>query len=320
MSVLSAEKRALIEGARQQKTPVTSKQIDRWRLDDLLPKAAPHGRGRGLGVARVSSEATLQQLLALAALLRHNRSLHHVALRLWLGGFAVPIQRVRKALTVLVARPWKAALEKPADHFDEEFANLEETILRRKHAPKLAKKLARQHKVAPLCSMLFRQLKRGNDPPDQEQIRTRVGDIEQLTGIVNARRGEPGHGGTPWLKGDITEDISSAVSLGAEVGSCIDQASDLQLEQAREAFLHVEKIVAWSQYAKRAYGHAFGLEALEGTSFDATGNATAPLLFAVILLMVVKQPKLYPAFETVGTSAGNVGQQLEAQLKKTQHA
>jgi hypothetical protein len=316
---LSAEKRALIDGAAQHGARVTSKQIDRWRLDGVLPKAAPHGRGKGRGVARVSPEATLRQLVALVSILRQNRSLDHAALRLWLGGFSVPITRVRRALASLVARPWKTMIDRATDRkrLDAEAARFEETILRRKRAPKATKRLARQQKLAPLFSMLLGQTL-GSQPPDQERLRSVMGVLEEATGIANARREEPGHTGTPWLKDDITEEVSFAISVSAELGSYVEHASDEQLEQARKAFLNVEKIFAWSQYAKRAYGHAFGMEALEGSWFDGTGDEAKPLLIAAILLMIAKYPERLPNFEMLGASAGAIVEQIEAALREIQ--
>jgi hypothetical protein len=316
---LSAEKLDLIARARQLGVSVTSKQIDRWRLDGVLPKTAPQGRGKGRGVARVTPEATLEQMVALDSILRQNRSLDHAALRLWLGGFPVPIARIRRALTSLVARPWKRMMERPTDHerLDAEVAKFEETIIRRKRAPKATKRLARQQKLAPLFSMLLNQAL-GNRPPDQEQLRSFMGDLEEATGIAHARKEEPGHAGTPWLKGDITEDVSSAISIAAGLGSCVEQSSDEQLEQVRKTFLNVEKIFAWSQYAKRTYGHAFGMEALEGTWFDATGDEARPILIAGILLMIMKYPDRLRNFEMLGASAGNTVEQIEAALIEMQ--
>ena len=79
----------LLARAAQQGHAVTGAQLRRWRGNGLLH--APHkaGRGRGEGVEASYDESHLAQVIAVATMLRENKSVDRALWRLWWQGFAV---------------------------------------------------------------------------------------------------------------------------------------------------------------------------------------------------------------------------------------
>nr|BAL53910.1 hypothetical protein HGMM_F11C09C18 [uncultured prokaryote] len=79
--------------------------LNRWRVMDwirkgLLPHPTRHGRGRGHGVVFVweDGERTFKQALRVAQALAWNRRLSNAIVPLWVMGYDMPLDRVRKTL------------------------------------------------------------------------------------------------------------------------------------------------------------------------------------------------------------------------------
>lgn len=112
-----------------------------WRKLDLLPQftAVGHGQGRGAGKERSHwSNATevLNQAVAILDLLKSYRRLEELYLPLWQMGFAIPLERVRAALTqplltaakdLAIQEEGRNAIE---DRIDDSVANLAPIVKR----------------------------------------------------------------------------------------------------------------------------------------------------------------------------------------------
>jgi len=149
----SEDKRRLIDEALKRGVHITSKQLDRWRADRLLPTPQAVGRGRGQGVLRESSPRTVEQLVELAHILASDRSLDRAAFRLWIGGYEVPLPRVRKALSKLIPNKSNRSDYATISNLLPDF---QETLIRHASAPQRVRKLAAAGRTNSLLDAMAR--------------------------------------------------------------------------------------------------------------------------------------------------------------------
>lgn len=88
----------LIEGARSWGYSVSPRQLERWRNDGLLPPLAVRGRGRGRGQERYYHTDPTEQIRKLLDLRKSGVSGAESAIRLWLAGYPIDLNDVRRHL------------------------------------------------------------------------------------------------------------------------------------------------------------------------------------------------------------------------------
>lgn len=69
--------------------PVSKDQLERWRLNGLLPKVSQVGKGRGSGSETRYPIGTANQAIAIVQLLSIKEKLNFVGWQLWIRGFTV---------------------------------------------------------------------------------------------------------------------------------------------------------------------------------------------------------------------------------------
>ena len=206
----SVEKQALIDEAALNGFEVTSKQIDRWRTDKLLPPPAKASAGRGRGVRRPAPEGSAQQLMRLQYFLSEDRSLHRAAFRLWIEGYLVPLERVRIALRSLVLDPKRLMAAMPQEMLAGEVEKYSEHIRTRKKIPDGLRKWptmgASRHCSQVCCRM---GLGRPIDPDDRAALGAR---FEEYAGLDRARS-DHWEGKSPWLTSDAETELDNVAKL-----------------------------------------------------------------------------------------------------------
>jgi hypothetical protein len=262
MKSVSSEKQVLIDAAKAAGFKITSKQIDRWRLEELLPEPVAAGRGRGGGVARVPPAETIPQLLALCACLKGSRSFERAAFQLWIDNFNIPLSRVRAALKKMatVAPATLAAMSK--DQRAIVLADAETEAAEQRTTPKGVRSYARQGKLAPFVEKMVGGTT--GDPrlwPEAER-QAFAHDFEEVSGLNKGRVGAPELNVKPWIKGDTSESVVEAVALAHNFHTAVDDSSPEQFDRARRVFRNLEPLRQLIRYGNAAWGHSFGLETI----------------------------------------------------------
>jgi hypothetical protein len=291
---MSTEKQALIEDLAARGIAVTSKQIDRWRLERVIRAPTIRGGGRARGIRRVTTPGSADQIAALVGFLTEDRSIDLAAVRLWLNGFDVPLDRVREALHKFTPDPsaidGAAMKQKAWDHA--------ETVKRQKIAPKRLKDLARDEQLHGLFEMLT-ALAVGETPDDLKA----AGDtFEKATGLDRGRS-EAVAGVGPWIKSDAAENLLVAKDFIQKQKTIIDTGTDEDFLAAREAYRNFQKLVAFAEFAQKVYGaNAFGFASLTHSPLGAQRSHEI-MIFAGLLFFSVTDPPALAKLSLLGATA-----------------
>lgn len=286
----SDEKEKLIRHARERGHRLTSKQIDRWRLERLLPQPGARSAGRGRGVQRPSAEGTAKQLVALCDYLAQDRSLDRAALRLWIDGYPVPLDRVRKSLQRSTPDPSRLTgiapgdLSKDIDDFCVQLAD-------RKRVSERTREMADDGTLQPLFTK-FLSLSSGQVLPEEE-AREFGRAFERFSGMDRGRT-DHWEGKSPWL----TDDPASPVKNLARVlplikRDAVANASAAEMHKARDGFLAWEKMVRCTELLEKLHGaNVFGFGSLTKPPLGQTPYETNVVMFVGMLAFVRLQPVL----------------------------
>jgi hypothetical protein len=292
--MISTEKKALIEDLAARGVSVTSKRIDRWRLERVIPAPTIRGGGRARGVQRVTAPGSADQIAALVGFLRDDRSIDLAALRLWLDGFDVPLDRVREALHKFAPDPsaidGATIKQKSWDHA--------ETVKRQKTAPKRLKDLVRHEQLSGLFETLT-ALAIGESPDDLKD----AGDtFEKATGLDRGRS-ESVAGVGPWIKSDAAENLLVAKDFIQKQKTIIETGTDNDFLAAREAYRNFQKLVAFAEFAQKVYGpNALGLASLTSSPLGVLRSHDVTM-FAAILFFAVTDPSALEKLSLLGATA-----------------
>jgi hypothetical protein len=262
MSSVSAEKQVLIDAARAAGHKITSKQIDRWRLEKLLPEPAPAGRGRAGGVARIAPEETVPQLLALRACLRESRSFDRAAFRLWIDNFNIPLSRVRTALKNMATVSPAALSAMSKEQRAIVLADAEAEAAEARTAPKGVRSFARRGKLAPLVEQMVSGTTGDPSAWSEAERQSFARDFEEISGFDKGRVGAPELHVKPWIKGDISREMVEALKITREFPKVVDESSPEQFDRARRVYRSIEPLRQLIRFGNKAWGHCFGLETL----------------------------------------------------------
>ncbi len=304
---VSPEKQALIDEAAALGIEVGSKQIDRWRTEKLLPTPTAEGRGRGKGIARTAPPGTVAQLVALAKFLKEERSFDLAAFRLWIDGYDIPIERVRRALREIVPRT--ADPQKVAEYSTK----IADGLHRKKGVSKQVRALSRDGGFYTLFDTMATAAFGGQVSIEQQKQAAR--EFEAATGLDKARSDTlPGIG--PWLSGETTPDFMEAMSLSSEWLTCLDSVTDEQLLQAKTDLLNYEKMIAWAGFAQNLYGdNRFGLGVFTDSFLGQPVTLRGPLLFTGLVLIRSKKPELSEKLRIMADNAEAALTQLSSAVE-----
>ena len=259
MKIISAEKQGLIDEAARHGFEITSKQIDRWRADRLLPAPGRSSGGRGRGVRRPSAEGTAQQLMQLCKLLSEDRSLDRAAFRLWIDDYAIPLERLRRALANLAPNPKTVIGSSP----DEIRAKSEEYAEKIRGARRVKPHIKKMIDEGRIQTVIEGFLSMGLGVPVESQDGKDLGAaFEEFAGLQPARV-DHWEGQSPWLSGDTAPQLELAASLFRTVNpELAATASDEEFIRAREAFGSMMKTRRCAEFLQQLHGHnVFGFAA-----------------------------------------------------------
>jgi hypothetical protein len=305
---VSEEKRRLIEAAAEKGFKISGKQIDRWRADHLLAPPGTHWRGRGKGVTRPAAPGTEQQLIALCECLERNRSLDGAALRLWLDGHPVPIERLRRALRQFTPNIGEVATYTP-DRLSTEVEAMGERVIGRKGASARAKAMARSGTLQELANSLI-SVGLGRSLAE-DQARSMASTFEQFAGLDRARS-DHWEGQQPWLTGDSTAAMLEAATFIQDIRPELADAPEEELLQARVAFLNWEKLQRFAKLLQTIYG-----EGVFGFAFLAKSPLGEPTLDGTLYLGFIAIARKVPdLIEKTSEMVKNVDAAMEALSKK----
>lgn len=283
----------LLEEAAGKSVAATPKQIARWRSDDVLPPTKPLSRGRGRGVAREPDDATLEQLVALVSILRRNRSLDYAAFRLWVRGYGIPLERVRRALQKLSIGP----VEKTRDKSEDDLAGLalaaEEKLSSLRTAPKQARKMARAGRLAPMLSTMFQLL--GESPElTQEQSAAFARDFADYTSMEKAKTGIPELGIPGWLNDDPSGDLQDSLRIIPSFFTTVKTLTDEELIATRDLFRKYERMAILVEFIQKAAKDeaALGMGLLTRGPLGSGIEEIGPLMFTAIAVLRRAKPDL----------------------------
>ncbi len=314
----SVEKQALIDEAALNGFEVTSKQIDRWRTDKLLPPPAKTSAGRGRGVRRPAPEGSARQLMRLQYFLSEDRSLHRAAFRLWIEGYLVPLERVRIALRSLVLDP-KRLMEMPQEMLAGEVEKYSEHIRTRKKIPERVKKMADDGRLPTLFSSLLSMgLGRPIDPDDRAALGAR---FEEYAGLDRARS-DHWEGKSPWLTSDAETELDNVAKLlPAMRPQLADDATDEEYAKARLGFLGWDKMRRCTELLETLHGkNVFGLGMLTQPPTGARPTESDPFLFLGLLAFCRLEPSLLDNMITAGETLETSLETLRAQVMSKQRS
>lgn len=303
----------MIDAAATHGFKVTPKQIDRWRLEKLLPPPSRASEGRGRGVRRPAPEGSVPQLIRICGLLREDRSLHRAAFRLWIEGFVVPLDRVRKALRRLVLDPVRL-MDMPPDKLSGAVESYAENVHARKSTPARVKKMADEGRLSTLLeSMLAMGLGRPIDPKDQV---TFGATFEEYAGLERART-DHWEGKSPWLTGDTTPQMKAVASLLPRLRPKLaDDATDEDFEKIRLAFRSWETMRQCTELLEKLHGpNVFGLGMLTRSPIDISPSKTDPMVFMGLLAFYRQQPGLIDNMISTGETLNNALDGLRQQVE-----
>ena len=316
MNGASVEKQRLIDGAARHGFAVTPKQIDRWRLDRVLPQPGRAGGGRARGVRRPSPEGSGAQLVRLCQFLDEDRSLDRAAFRLWIEDYAVPLDRVRRALSRLAPRP-ETVFGTSAQSLHEKVEQYGENLLRRKQTKPHVKKMIEDGRFTAVVEG-FIGMGLGRAIPNEQQARLGA-DFEELSGL---NRGRTDHwvGGSPWLTGDTTQEIALAGSLLETINAdlCIT-ASEAQFEKAKEAFKALAVLRNCAALLQQLHGpNVFGFGVLTESPVGLPMHYADPNAFLGMLALTKCRPDILENSIQIGKSLHATLEALRKQVEDRQ--
>jgi len=284
---------ALLEAASAKGVVATTKQIARWRQEDVLPRPRAVSRGRARGIARTPSDATLDQLVALDAILKRNRSLDYAAFRLWLRGFDVPIERIRRALASLVFAPFERTRGKSTDELIDYAITVEEKAAVLRTAPKRTRQMAKAGRLAPALATTIQLLFDSRNVSDAERT-SLARDFADLGSLEKAKTGVPALGIPGWLQDDPSNDLREAIDIVPGFVGAMETLNASELDATREPYRKLERMLILMQLVQKAAKDedALGFGMLTHGAFGSDMDTISPFLFAAMAFLMRVKPDL----------------------------
>jgi hypothetical protein len=268
---------------------ITSRTLEFWRHQDLLPHAKRVGQDGARPIWTYPAEAA-DQLCALLRLRAATRDPDLLRAALWLGGYPVPVIRAQHSM-ITVFRKLQADIEKELTKrsvTDEEhgrgqvLAEVARDMAASRKGP--IPRFARQS-LADRTTAFETILKLGlGETLPLQELATNADQVERVMGLHRGRHYRP-NGVGPWLMGPADEGLALVQELGSlpKLTETLETATSDELEQARP-FVRtlLTGIAAFSQMADAfaGYHNAAGLAA-------AVALKESPLIPVMILAWVI---------------------------------
>ena len=286
MKNVSADKKGLISLAKARGVAVSSKQLDRWRLAQLLPATSAQSDGRGKGVRRTTPPNTIDQLIALVSYIKSDRSLDYAAFRLWIDGFSIPLPRVKLALKAVIPKSTREEIKENAAKWDGEIERLSENLSRRRGVPQRVRGLASDGSLADMFSTMLTAATGGT--VNAASANKASLNFQVATGVDKART-DAVPGGEPWLTEDPQASILDAFQNVLELSAALESANEDDFIAIRSCYLHYQRFIRMAQVVQDLRGeNAFGFAALTESPL-AQKQSTHEMTMFVVLAMYYKQ-------------------------------
>ena len=291
---------------------VTREQLARWHRACLLPQPVPKGLGRGRGTATLYPAVAYPQAMALAELLKRDRSFPVVGWELWWRGYEVGDAHWRPHLASSAATlddvlpRLKSILVPPDEATDPEtdeaagyLGQIIDFAYATPNAPPMFKKIRHAlrktrfdvfiNAMLEMAVGAFSELSTKPELYDPDRVEAaKILDIG--FGFKNARLNAP-PGVRPWLDGDagdVLKDVSNLIADG-DFKSMLATTPDAEIITARNQLTVVMEIgAAMARLTFKAYGaDAFGFKRLLQMAEQYSGEAQAHLLLGWIKIQPV---------------------------------
>lgn len=204
---------------------ITPGQVHEWVMDGLLPATAEQRSLGRHGFETVRLPGAEDQLLALCRLRQTTKSWNRLAVLLWLGGWQISTDRLKRAVIEDLGDPSKLRLNAASD---EGLDKLDEYARRR--GPGFARRAGLGH-VGPTSAaegvMAALTVSFGGAEWDEEAAQA----IERLAGLTRARTDAIGDA-PPWLDGPAAPSIDLS-GFAFRAPELVRHATKAKLEAAR---------------------------------------------------------------------------------------
>lgn len=274
-------KEQLVQIANEAGFSVTSRQIDRWRKNDLLPRSRRIHLGKAHGTRSEYPPETGRQLLALCRIhfTQKEKRLPRIRFAIWLEGYSVPIGKLKESFELILIDPMEGlnrstrgeGAEEKADNLAEK---MRESLPRCKLTRHIKRNVSNQNDwkslLTTVLQLLFAQT--AEDAPVFEEVDIPYSDEDDkplrdifidALGLRRATTDRIGDAG-PGLSGDVGKDLnrmSEGMFLSMEnLEATLNSATIEQLEQARTDAKAVEGLSLIADFSELLFGrNAFGL-------------------------------------------------------------
>ena len=298
-------------------TRVTSKQIDRWRSDGLLPPPSLSGSGRARGVRRPAPAGSAQQMVRLVQLLAEARSLHRAAFWLWVEDYPISMERLRRALPHLIPNPKRLSVLS-SDELRQMAQAFTERLRRAKGVQPHVKHMLDDEAPTLFETMLLTALGRPVPKADEHLLGALY---EKFSGLDRARV-DHWEGQQPWLTGDTVASLQdAAVMLSSINEDFASSASDDELLHAREAFRSLMLLRQCAQLLEQVHGqNVFGFGSLTHSPVGTPITMSDPGVLLALVQIDRTNPELITGMiengKTLASSLESMRQQIEQHEKQ----
>jgi hypothetical protein len=245
---LELDSPALLRAATRAGCPISSRQLEELRAQDLLPRPRRVGYHGRAPIWRYEP-GTDRQLVTLLQWRQHTKDPDLLKILLWLDGYPIPVSDVRDALSRQL-RGFAHTMEHEIDRQARRLGgDLDSQDARQQAVGEIARTLAAKRGTTPVprhnrirasdrehaVELLIRSFGLG------ETIDSTAADgelIERLLGLAPKARHPTADGTEPWLTGPAEDllDASSIVAL-PRLLQVVSEASDAELVSTRQAVI-----------------------------------------------------------------------------------
>jgi hypothetical protein len=235
---------ALIAYAAECRVRISRFQLERWRDDDLLPRARRVHLGRGKGTQSQYPIAAVGQAIFLARLRRQHRDLDAMAWLAWTHGYPVTA-RVRRLLVGNLRRQTEMA-EGGLDAFEMDIVDNPIDRASHRRTPKEMREVSRA--LRPLLLRALMEMQAGRFVPDEYD----QGELAEIFPTLRAKRVNPDRDDLHYPPIGETLKFVASIMHAERMRAVLERMSDSRLEARRTDAQRL-----W-QFFKRVAGHDFG--------------------------------------------------------------
>jgi hypothetical protein len=241
-------------------------------MNGLLPPTAEQRSVGRHGFETVRRPGLEDQLLALCRLRAQTKSWNRLAILLWLDGWQIATDRLRRALQDELPDPARLGLnprtEKGLDRLDEYARRFGPAFARRAGLGRVGPTIAANAAMAGIVAAL------GGEPYDEEDAVS----IERVTGLTRGRTDTVGDAG-PWLSGPAAPTVD-LTDFARRIRRLVQNTTESELSAARpRARMLAVDLPQIARALELAYGRNFA-----GHGLFARGHVTPEMAVGCSLL------------------------------------